>query len=167
MPGWPVVDSVQFAKQHAAESCSVAVSEFKRLAQVVLSDEGEFEVGLEGLEDSEGRPCLHLHVEGSMTVTCQRCLEPLVLEIASDHRFVLTEHEQDLMDLGEEADDVDSLLADSKLDALVLAEDEIMLQIPMAPMHEENTCTQPHWASDAGSEGAAFSVLGALTNTKD
>ena len=79
---------------------------------------------------------------------------------------MLTERDQDLMDLGEEADDVDSLLADSKLDALALAEDEIMLQIPMAPMHKENTCTQPHW-SDAGSEGSAFSVLGALTNTKD
>jgi uncharacterized protein len=167
MPGWPVVDSVQFAKQHATQRCSVAVSEFKRLAQVVLSDEGEFEVGLEGFEDAEGRACLHLHVVGSMTVTCQRCLEPLVLEIASDHLFVLTEREEDLMDLGEEADDVDSLLADSKLDALALAEDEIMLQVPMAPMHKENTCTQPHWASDAGSEGSAFSVLGALTNTKD
>jgi uncharacterized protein len=167
MPGWAVVDSVQFAKQHAAQRCAVAVSEFKRLAQVVLSDKGEFEVGLEGFEDAEGRPCLHLHVEGSMTVTCQRCLEPLVLEIASDHLFVLTEREEDLMDLGEEADDVDSLLADSKLDALALAEDEIMLQVPMAPMHKENTCTQPHWASDAGSEGSAFSVLGALTNTKD
>jgi uncharacterized protein len=103
MPGWAVVDSVQFAKQHAAQRCAVAVSEFKRLAQVVLSDKGEFEVGLEGFEDAEGRPCLHLHVEGSMTVTCQRCLEPLVLEIASDHLFVLTEREEDLMDLGDGA----------------------------------------------------------------
>ncbi|UCH46730.1 MAG: DUF177 domain-containing protein [Betaproteobacteria bacterium] len=162
-----MVDSVQFAKQHAVERRSVAVSEFKRLAQLVLSDEGEFEVGLEGFEDSEGRPCLQLHVAGSMTVTCQRCLEPLELGIVSDHRFVLAESEQDLMDPGDEADDVDSLLADSKLDAMALAEDEILLQIPMAPVHEENTCTQPQWSSDAGSEGSPFSVLGALTNTKD
>lgn len=161
-----MVDSVQFAKQHAAKRCSVAVSEFKRLAQVVLDDEGEFEVGLEGFEDSEGRPCLRLHVEGNMKVSCQRCLEPLVLEIASDRRFVLVEREEDLMDPGEEADDVDSLLAESKLDALALAEDEILLQIPMAPMHDENACTQPQWSSDAGNEGSAFSVLGAL-NTKE
>ncbi len=167
MPGWPVVDSVQFAKQHAAKQCSVAVSEFKRLAQVVLGDEGEFEVGLEGFEDSEGRPCLNLHVAGSLTVTCQRCLEPLVLGIASDRRFALAEREQDLIDLGDEADDVDSLLADSKLDALALAEDEILLQIPMAPMHEENACVQPSWSSNAEREGSAFSVLGTLTNTKD
>ena len=167
MPGWPVVDSVQFAKQHAAKQCSVAVSEFKRLAQVVLDDEDEFEVGLEGFEDSEGRPCLHLRVAGSMTVSCQRCLEPLVLAIASDRRFVLVEREQDLMNLEEEADDVDSLLADSKLDALALAEDEILLQIPMAPMHDQNACTQPRWSSDAASEGSAFSVLGVLSNTKE
>ena len=167
MPGWPVVDSVQFAKQHAQVRCSVAVPEFKRLAQAVLGDEGNFEVGLEGFEDSEGRPCLQLHVEGSVTVACQRCLEPLVLGINSDRRFVLTEREQDLMDLGDEADDVDSLLADSKLDALGLAEDEILLQIPMAPMHEEDKCAQPEWSRNAGNEGSAFSALRALTNTKD
>lgn len=167
MSGWPVVDSVQFAKLHAAERCTVAVSEFKRLAQVVLGDRGKFEVGLDGFEDSEGRPCLHLHVEGNMTVTCQRCLEPLDLAIASDRRFVLAESEQDLMDLGEEADDVDSLLADSKLNAMLLAEDEILLQIPMAPTHDEGTCDQPQWSSDTGRESSPFSVLGALTNTKD
>ncbi|UCD68304.1 MAG: DUF177 domain-containing protein [Betaproteobacteria bacterium] len=162
-----MVDSLQFAKQHSSVRCSVPVSGLRRLAQAVLDDEDELEVGLDGFEDSEGRPCLHLHVTGSMTVTCQRCLEPLVLGVALDRRFVLAEQEQDLGDLGEEADDVDSLLADSKLDLLALAEDEILLQIPMAPMHEESKCTRPQWSSDAGREGSAFSVLGALTNTKD
>ncbi len=167
MPGWPVVDSVQFAKQHKVVRCSVPVSEFKRLAQLVLDKDGEFDVRLEGFEDAEGRPCLRLHVDGSMTVACQRCLEPLALEIASDRSFVLVEREQDLTDLSEEADNVESLLADTKLDVLVLAEDEILLQIPMAPMHAESSCVRPQWSGDARNEGSAFSELSALTNAKD
>ena len=84
-----------------------------------------------------------------------------------DCSFVLVECEQDLTDLSDEADDVESLLADTKLDALVLAEDEILLQIPMAPMHAGNACTRPQWSGDARDESSAFSVLSALTNAKD
>ena len=164
---WPVINSIQFAKQYGEVRCSIHLSELKRLAQVALSDNDEFRVCLEGFEDSEGRACLRLRVDGSVTLPCQRCLEPLVLGIASDRRFVLVEREQDLMDLGDEADDVDSLLADSKLDALMLAEDEILLQIPMAPMHDNDLCKLPEWSGDVRNDGSAFGVLGALTNSEE
>ncbi len=142
-------------------------SEFERLGQTAQNDEGEFHIGLEGFEDSEGKPCLKLHVDGSMTVTCQRCLEPLVLEVASDRNFVLVGSEKDLMDLSDEVEEIESLVADSKLNAVVLAEDEILLQIPMAPMHAEGMCKRPKWTGDADTKNSAFSMLSALTNTKD
>jgi len=167
MPGWPVVDSVQFAKQHSSVRRSVRTSEFERLGQTAQSGEGEFRISLEGFEDSDGKPCLRLHVDGTMAVTCQRCLEPLAVEIASDRNFVLVGSEQDLMDLSDEADEVESLVADSKLNVLTLAEDEILLQIPMAPMHAEGMCSRPQWAGDTGNDNSAFSMLSALTNTKD
>ncbi|MGD2139316.1 MAG: DUF177 domain-containing protein [Burkholderiales bacterium] len=162
-----MVDSIQFAKQHANTGCSVAVHELKRLDQIAHGGEGNFVVSLEGFEDSEGRPGLHLHVAGTMTVTCQRCLEPLVLDIVSDRNFMLVKQEQELQDLSEEADDVESLVADSKLNVLELAEDEILLQIPIAPMHADDSCVRPGWDGDSGNKNSAFSVLGALTNTKD
>jgi len=162
-----MVDSIQFAKKHATVRRSVLVSELERLAQMVLGEEGEFHVCLQGFESSEARPGLRLHVDGCVSVTCQRCLEPMVLEIASDRSFLLAGREQDLMDPGDEADDVESLLADSKLDAQALVEDEILLQIPMAPMHAQGLCTRPEWSGDAGKDSSAFGVLGALTNTRD
>ncbi|NIO42261.1 MAG: hypothetical protein GTO41_20165 [Burkholderiales bacterium] len=162
-----MVDSVQFAKQHAVVRCSVPVSEFKRLVQVVHEERGNFDISLEGFEDSEGSYCLRLHVDGFMTVTCQRCLEPLALQITSDRDFVLVEREQDLMQLGDEVDDIESLLVDQKLDVLGLAEDEIMLQMPMAPVHGENKCERPRWSGDVHNENSAFSVLSVLENAKD
>ncbi len=167
MRGWPVVDSVQFARQHGDVHRSVAIAELERLASVVSAAETEFDVRLEGFEDSERRPCLRLQVSGHLPLVCQRCLEPLTLEIAVDRRFVIAQREQDLPDLSEEDDDVESLLADGKLNALALVEDEILLQIPMAPMHEEGTCSPPESATDRRDAGSAFGVLGTLIDTKD
>ena len=127
-----------------------------------MNAEGELRVGLEGYVDAENKPRLRLRVDGVISVACQRCLEPLELEIASERSFVLAEREEDLMDLAEEPDDVESLLAQTELDIRALAEDEVLLQIPMAPMHADDVCKRPEWADDRGREAAAFSVLGAL-----
>ena len=167
MRGWPVVDSIQFARQHGDVHRPVGIAELARLASMVSPPEAVFDVRLQGFEDSEGRPCLRLRVSGQVPLVCQRCLEPLTLEIAADRRFVIAHREQDLPDLSDEDDDIESLLADGNLNALALVEDEILLQIPMAPMHEEGTCTPPGLATDRRSAGSVFGVLGTLLNTKD
>ena len=167
MPEWPVVDSAQFAKQRLSASCTVRASELERVSQMAHNGENEFHVRLEGSEDSEGRPLLRLHVEGSIHLTCQRCLEPLDMALASDRSFLLVGSERELMDLSEEAEDIESLVADSKMNVLTLAEDEILLQIPMAPMHAEGKCSRPHWIANGHENDSAFSTLSALTNAKD
>jgi uncharacterized metal-binding protein YceD (DUF177 family) len=50
---------------------------------------------------------------------------------------------------------------------MVLAEDEILLQIPIAPTHDPDACTPPERAAQSRDGNSAFNVLGALTNTKD
>jgi uncharacterized protein len=167
MSGWPVVDSIQFARLSGKLSGLVQVSELKRLAGVALDDAGGFQVGLEGFQDSDARPCLRLRVQGTVNLACQRCLEPVLVELASERRFVLVECEDKMMDLADEDEAIESLMADNELDALTLAEDEILLQIPIAPKHDPKMCTPPEWAAQGRNGGNAFSVLGTLTDTKD
>ncbi len=167
MSGWRAVDSIQFARTKGELSGSVPISELKRLAQVALVETGEFQVQLGGLQDAETRPCLRLRVTGEVTLACQRCLEPLLFEISSDRIFVLVEREDDMIDVAEEEDANETLLADDKLDVLNLIEDEILLQIPIAPMHDVNTCAVPQSMAQNGSGNSAFSVLGTLMDTKD
>ena len=167
MSGWPVVDSVQFARTHGELSGSAPITDFKRLAQVVLGEEDEFQVQLEGFQDGEARPCLRLRVKGTIKLACQRCLEPLSLQLVSDRSFVLVEREDDMVDLADEDDTMESLLANDELDVMVFAEDEILLQIPIAPTHDPDTCTPPVWTAQNEDGNSAFSVLGTLTNTKD
>jgi DUF177 domain-containing protein len=167
MRGWPVVDSLQFARKHGEARCSVGISELARLAPMVSAGEGEITVRLDGFEDLEGRPGLRLRVAGSVDVVCQRCLDPIKLDIDSERSFLLAAREQDLPELSEEDEDVETILADASLDALALAEDEILLQIPMAPRHEDGQCSRPEWTGERRGAVSAFGALGALMGTED
>jgi len=167
MSGWPVVDSVQFARSSGKLSGSVQISDLKRLVQVAVDKGDCFRFRLEGFLDSDARPCLRLRIDGVIRLACQRCLAPLLLELASERNFVLVEREDDMMHLADEDENIESLVADDELDVLVLAEDEILLQIPIAPMHEADTCAPPDWVVQGRNGNSAFSVLGTLTDTKD
>ena len=167
MRGWPVIDILQFARKQAQERRSVAVSELERLGGAVAVEEPGFQVQLDGFEDASGKPGLRLRVTGKVELTCQRCLEPMHLDISSDRSFLLAAREEDLPELSEEDDDIESLLASSPLDLMALVEDEILLQIPMAPKHRDGRCARPQWGGEGLGAGSAFGALGALMNTED
>ncbi len=167
MSEWPIVDSVQFARTNGELRVLAPISDFERLNNVVLEDSDEIGARFEGFQDGESRPCLRLRVTGSIRVSCQRCLEALPIELATDRDFILVEREDEMQDLAAEGDSVESLLADSKLNVMALVEDEVLLQLPMAPTHEPDACTVPEWATQNKADGGAFGALGALTRGKD
>jgi uncharacterized protein len=69
-------------------------------------------------------------------VTCQRCLSDFAYPV--DHRTLAvlarSESEADALD---EASDHEVVVADRPLDPAQLVEDELLLTLPFAPMHEE------------------------------
>lgn len=80
---------------------------------------------------------LHLTVDVSLPLTCQRCLGPVDLEVAvkQSFRFVASEEAAEAQD--EEAEeDVLALSQDFKLSDLI--EDEVLMALPVVPRHE--TC---------------------------
>ena len=166
MSGWPTVDSVQFARTNGELRTSAPIADLKRLAQVVLESEEELDIWLEGFQDNDSRPCLRLRVNGTIRLACQRCLEPLSIELASDRHFLLVEREDQMMDLADESDNIESLMAEEEFDVMVLVEDEILLHVPIAPTHDLHACTAPEFKGESTAGNSAFSVLAGLNRTK-
>lgn len=111
-----------------------------------------------------GRPELWLHLTLSTTVSlqCQRCLAPMLqpLEAERSFRFVADEDEAERLD-AESEDDV--LALPRWLNLAELAEDELILALPLVPRHE--TCPQPLAAIAAEPEEPRhrpFAALGSL-----
>jgi uncharacterized protein len=84
---------------------------------------------------------MHLSVQTSVGVQCQRCLDTTTIAIDLDHSFRFVADEATAASLDAELDDADVLVADGALNLLGLIEDEILLALPIVPMHE--VCPSP------------------------
>jgi uncharacterized protein len=94
---------------------------------------------------------LHLMAQARVWRDCQRCLQPVAIEIevARALRFVADEETAEALD-AESEDDV--LALPRWLDLHTLVEDELLLALPLVPMHAECPQRPPMSAGDASEE---------------
>lgn len=95
-------------------------------------------------------PWLHLQAAACLVLQCQRCLEPAELIVEGERwfRFVATEEQAAAED---ESAEEDVLALQDPLDWVTLLEDELILSLPLVPLHE--VCPQPlPTGQDAGAE---------------
>ena len=89
---------------------------------------------------AEAQTWLHLEAEATVSLVCQRCLQAFAqpLAFARDLRFVRDEDLAAQLD----ADSDDDVLAMTRaLDLRELIEDELLLELPLVPRHEQ--CPEP------------------------
>jgi uncharacterized protein len=94
---------------------------------------------------------LQLHAQARLARECQRCLQPVLLSLDVDRafRFVPTEDEAEALD----ADSEDDMLVLSRhFDLHDLVEDELLLALPIVPMHEQ--CPAPLLTAAPGAAAA-------------
>jgi len=83
---------------------------------------------------------LLLQLGAEVPQTCQRCLQPYAQAVEAERwfRFVATE----AIALAEDDDSEEDLLVlDPRFDLFALIEDELLLELPLVPMHEQ--CPEP------------------------
>jgi uncharacterized protein len=83
---------------------------------------------------------LHLQAQTALPLTCQRCLGPVETPLVVDrwYRFVATEAQAEAED---DAAEEDLLALEPRPDLLAVLEDELLMALPLVPMHE--VCPQP------------------------
>lgn len=118
-------------------------------------------------EAAGGDPQLRLRLQArtALRMACQRCLQPVTVEldIAPTLRFVQDEALAERLD---EDSDEDVLALPPSLDLHELVEDELILALPLVPRHER--CPQPLPMSagatqhEAPAEGAFAALAGLL-----
>jgi uncharacterized protein len=88
----------------------------------------------------EPLPVLHLRARTTVQRTCQRCLQPVRLDVEVDRRFVFAPNESEAERW--DADMEEDVLALSRsLNLLELVEDELLLALPLVPRHDD--CALP------------------------
>ncbi len=100
---------------------------------------------------SPGVVRISARVSGRCTVTCQRCLEPMVLPCQVESTLLVVPDEVSARTV---AGDLEALVSapGQALDLVALVEDEVMLSLPFAPRHDPGQCP-PEALAAAGPVG--------------
>ncbi len=101
-------------------------------------------------------PSLHLSINASLPLVCQRCLESMLQDFSLSFDYVIHETEPEDFE-GDE--DVDWLETSREMNIVELVEDELLIAIPVAPMHE-NACKP--LKLESGEKHNPFAVLKGL-----
>ena len=168
MPEQVVINSTEFARNGESLQGRVAVEKLDRLRGALFADEGALDYTLTGWCGEQGDLLLGCAVTGVLQLRCQRCLGALAFSVSLDVKLKLAEDGLALADLVDEdgfsqLDGADSIRAEPGLNVLALVEDEVLLGLPMVPMHLPEDCAASRKSSLSGlGEQNAFSALAAL-----
>jgi uncharacterized protein len=169
------LDVKRFAGEGAKLSGSEPVQAHERLAaeadgqassEVTWSAQGE----MRNPRHIQPEIWIHLKARTELPMTCQRCLGKVDVAVAADRSFRFVSDEAMAAAQDEEAEE-DVLSLDASFDLLTLIEDELLMELPLAPMHEVCPAQMPMQAVDEDFDSAPakenpFAVLGSLKSRK-
>jgi len=137
------------ARQEASIEAELPLSDFERVVALSMpgikvgeSDESVVRVSLR-FSGNHDMVFLRGDLEGLVKLTCQRCMEAMDCSLAGSMKLAVTEKEREVEGLPKGFELVCLLDAEElglKLDEvhlLPLVEDELLLRIPLVPMHGE------------------------------
>lgn len=132
-----IIDPILLAERGTHLAGTLPLRGMARLRELCLDDEGEVAVELRfGRAEGENRPRMVGRLQVTLHVTCQRCLERMDLRLSvTPHLLFLRPGEPEEAGIAE-----DVVVVDRPLSLNALVEDELLLAMPMIPMHEPDAC---------------------------
>jgi len=133
------LDVREFARAAGQLQGQSALSDWRRLSQDAAEEQGQVRWVVQGstraVKGGSDQIWLHVTAELDVALSCQRCLAPVRLPVQVDRafRFVADETQAEQED---EDSEEDVLVWEKNFDTLALLEDELIMALPMIPMHE-------------------------------
>lgn len=171
------LDVEAFADAGATLKGEWLLSELERLSEAAQgrsADDAEvvaaWQVRGEARRTGAGSPqtWLHLQARCPIALLCQRCLNPVRLDVVATRSFLFVAGEQTAAELDESSED-DVLALTRALDLRELVEDELLLSLPIVPKHD--VCPEPLPAVDGEADGGErphpFAVLATLKTPRE
>lgn len=152
-----IIEPRAFSERREVFERSLSPEQLERLAAEAAGPLEPVRVKVRGLRSPRGHAGIALEARGRIRVVCQRCMQGLDLELAPQARFEWAQSEAALE--GDDDDDWDLLPPSTHFDLLPLIEDELLLALPYAPMHD--VCS-PAGSLSAGEKVSPFAALASL-----
>lgn len=140
----------------------------QRVASLVKRHDGDVSYCLSFELDAEGRINISIEIAAKLEMTCQRCLQPMRVAIARETELAAVKDKSALQGLSPKYEPL--LLSEQvQVSLLDLLEDELILAIPLAPLHDPADCSASEDLERIRAEGkpSPFAELAKLKKTND
>jgi uncharacterized protein len=132
------LDVRKAAAREVSVSGVVALSNLDRIQGALASNVGQVEVTCDFRRDQQYRCLVAISLKCSVAVNCQRCLEPMTVDIDCSNVLALVKDDEQARQLPAR---LDPLLEDGgPCNLWTLVEDELMLSLPIVSYHESEVC---------------------------
>lgn len=160
------LDVEGLASRRAVLAGTVEAVRMPRILEVVSGPLGAVAYRIEFAWDDSGRPKMTGHVEGTLQLVCQRCLDNFDWHFDSSFESLLVEDEHEVTD-GQDA----VVCFGGRIALEPTVEDEVLLALPNAPVHAYGSCEAPS-AGDTNAQypeedSSPFSALRILRSRQE
>jgi len=139
------IDVRRFAELGRRLEGEISPQDCPRLSQAIKAGKGPISVVLDFKKQSGGRSVISGDIHGRVVLDCQRCLETVSIDLQCDVSLGIVDSETEAELL---PDDLDPLIAGDEIDLRELIEDELLLALPIVPVHDQ--CDPPAALSGEG-----------------
>jgi len=134
-----MIEPLRLAKTRESISGQYDLAVMNRLGALLHKEMGTVSFGLEfGRDEENSFYCINGTIEATLTTICQRCLKSMILEIDGKIHLGLITDKSEEENLPPNYEPL--TLTGKPLLLKELIEDEILLAMPIAPMHHNENC---------------------------
>ena len=159
MSNRPIIDTLGFAQKMRSQDLRLKLTDFTRLTDVSAIVNDLIQANITGGIQQDGKSFIELKILSGLTLTCQRCISLFDFQINSRSRFIITATKDELLEISQEEQDINTILAETELDLIDFVEDELLLALPMVPLHDEGDCERPQLLDERSDSISPFSRL--------
>jgi uncharacterized protein len=165
------VDPWLLAERGGIIAGELELARLPRIAEVLADAAGDVQFELDFGKDAKSRVRITGTVRADLSLECQRCLETMTLPVDSELDLVVIQVPAEAERIPAECEPV--LAEDRGLSVAGLIEDELLLAVPMVPMHEPGICsmnnsgTSENAQKGSREESVKVNPFAILSNFKD
>jgi len=129
------VDTLKSIDLETVYSGSIEVSKLERLQDFLQDESGQTQVEIQFGRDEQGTALLRGQCQAQVRMTCQRCMNPVDVELSTDFELGIAFSDEQAKHLPKQYEPI--IAERDDLELLPVIEDELILSLPMYAYHAQ------------------------------
>ena len=151
-------------KSQAVLEGELPIKTMERLKNILVHDEDSVAYRLEFGADEMGRKIILENISATISLSCQRCLGEVRVDINSENRLAIVANNEAAQELPTEYEPL--VITEDELSLRALIEDELLLALPISPTHAVDECPVKLEPPMKTEKQNPFAVIKQLQKTK-